>query len=125
MQWLKLMLALERSDHYCRERITDCYRKARSIWFYSIAVELLHKAHDQKQLVLYVEMGKHTLEFGVYFYQQGHYIADQLGLEIEADGALLNLPLTKCPLSFVPFELETMQRLAQPAKRQKLVKADN
>jgi hypothetical protein len=141
MRRLKLTLALELSDHYCRERITDCYRKARSTRFYGIAIELLHQARDQKQLVLYVEMSKHTIEFGVYFYQQGHYksatdlrrskfgrdqlqqFTDQLGLAVEADGALLNPPLAKCPLPFVSFELEAMQRLAQPAERLTLIKA--
>lgn len=137
----KLPLVTDVEYWYSRERITDCYRKMRGSTGYGIAIELLHQEHDQKQLLLWLELGKHTIEFGVYFYQRGQFksaadfrrskfariqlqqFADSLGLELEKDGAVLYPPLTKCSMQLVPLELADMQKLAQPAMRLALAKA--
>jgi hypothetical protein len=141
LQKHKLPLATTADYMYSRERISDCYRKARGSRGYGIAIELLHQARDHKQLLLWIEMGKHDIGFGVYLCQNGHFksladfrrskfgrdslqqFAQQLGLSLEDDSALLYPPLTKCPLQFVPLELSDMQLLALPAERQKIVKA--
>jgi hypothetical protein len=136
----KLPVVTDVDYRYSRERITNCYRKSRGSSGYGIAIKLLHQEHDHKQLLLWIELGKHTMGFGVYLYQRGQLksttdfrrskfgrvqlqqFADTLGLETENDGALLYPPLTKCPTQFVPLELADMQQLAQPTWRQALVK---
>ncbi|MGI4886179.1 MAG: PD-(D/E)XK nuclease family protein [Janthinobacterium lividum] len=139
--YYKLPVVAETTYKYSRERITDCYRKSRKSRGYGIAIELLRRDRDQKQLLLWIELGKHTIGFGVYLcerdqfksaadFRRGRFGRDQLqqfvdnlGLAIESDGALLYPPLTQCPMRFVPFELADMQQLAQHPVRLALVKA--
>ncbi|MGI4742637.1 MAG: PD-(D/E)XK nuclease family protein [Janthinobacterium lividum] len=136
----KLPLFHESDWTYSRERITDCYRRARSSKGYGLGIELLQQSPGDRRLLLWLGLDK-TLYAGVYLHEQGHFkraanarriqfgkpqlrqFADELGLELENNEALLTLPLTKCPLQFAPLQLADMQLLAQPIERQKLVRA--
>lgn len=135
-----LPLAEEVDGYYSRKHVTDCYRKSRVTRNYGIAIELLRQERDHKQLVLCLDVDR-ELSFGVYLFQHGavktatdfrrskfgqpqlQQFAEALHLPFEpADQLLLALPLKSYPLQFLPFELETMRQLAQPAERQAISK---
>lgn len=135
-----LPLAKEVDGYYSHRHVTDCYRKSRVGRNYGIAIELLRQERDHKQLLLCLDVDR-DLSFGIYLFQRGEaktatdfrrskFGRDQLLQFAEAlqvpfepeEQLLLAPPLKSCKLQFLPFELTDMQRLAQPAERQALIK---
>ena len=136
----KLPLTTDADDYYTRERVEDCYFKSRRTRKYGIGIELLNQSRDSKQLILWIELNN-DLKFSTYLYQKGQFktreefrkakfgreelqqFANNLKLPLDSkEHDLFSPPFTSPNIQFLPFQLDDMKLLAQPAERQAIAK---